>query len=292
MRIFCALVSAFFCASLAFGSVNARRGWDSVEQVERYREHSQLQFNWAASALARLHKGTGSESVLDFGSGDGKISSLIALTSRHVLGADISHEMVEFAQFQFGGPTLSFAVTGPELAEVEGERFDAITSFSAFHLVDNPAFILKRFSELLDANGSLLILYPALRGDTAIPQAYRKVFSRRGIVPSARSAESNMIVRQNPESFAAMVSDAGFKVRHFAVIESMERFHSKRMLAAWIAGTIPGNMNIPVAVRDEIADEICSEFVTSNPGAIDAQGRITVSFRYVETLAQKTSEEL
>jgi len=61
-----------------------------------YAKHSAAQLAWARELFARL-KLKGDESLLDIGSGDGKVTAGIAaaLPRGRVVGLDGSHEMVE-----------------------------------------------------------------------------------------------------------------------------------------------------------------------------------------------------
>src|SRR5437870_1312534 len=83
------------------------KGWNSNSVVKIYFHHSELQRQWAWELLGK-HPFKGDEKVLDFGCGDGKISSEISrLVSRGaLLGVDISPEMLHLARIKF--PTYSY----------------------------------------------------------------------------------------------------------------------------------------------------------------------------------------
>src|SRR5947209_20132786 len=80
---------------------------------EEYAKHSSAQLAWARELIARLKLG-GDETVLDIGSGDGKVTAEIAASVPHgrVVGIDGSPEMVKFAHAHFDDqrvPNLEFA---------------------------------------------------------------------------------------------------------------------------------------------------------------------------------------
>ena len=77
-----------------------------------YAEHSTAQQEWALELIAKLHL-QGSESILDIGCGDGKVTAEIAtaVPNGSVLGVDNSRSMVELAQKKYPAdkfPNLNF----------------------------------------------------------------------------------------------------------------------------------------------------------------------------------------
>src|SRR5207249_1363495 len=69
---------------------------------EEYAKHSTAQLAWARELIARL-KLRGDESLLDVGSGDGKVTAeiAVALPRGRVVGLDGSSEMAEFARAHY-----------------------------------------------------------------------------------------------------------------------------------------------------------------------------------------------
>src|ERR1700722_4886500 len=89
------------------------KGWNSPELVKLYFHNSETQRQWAWEILSKI-SWTGNEKVLDFASGDGKITAEISRIIRKgfVLGVDVSESMVHFAQINFPSyafPNLQFA---------------------------------------------------------------------------------------------------------------------------------------------------------------------------------------
>src|SRR6266487_82505 len=79
---------------------------------EEYAKSSEAQLAWARELIARL-KLRGDESVLDVGSGDGKVTAEIAaaLPRGRVVGLDSSPQMVQFARAHYAAkrwPNLEF----------------------------------------------------------------------------------------------------------------------------------------------------------------------------------------
>ena len=76
-----------------------------------YERISALQQQMAADALALVSL-AGTETVLDVGCGQGKVTAAIAerVTRGRVVGVDPSHDMIEFANAHFAAPNLRFEV--------------------------------------------------------------------------------------------------------------------------------------------------------------------------------------
>ncbi len=70
--------------------------------AQDYAKHSSGQFEWAQELIAKLDL-QGSESILDIGCGDGKITHQLAEAAKngYVLGIDQSEEMIRMALEQF-----------------------------------------------------------------------------------------------------------------------------------------------------------------------------------------------
>lgn len=86
----------------------------------QYLHHSELQKQWACRLLGQYHF-TGKERVLDFGSGDGKISAQISyyVPKGSVTGVDLSESMVELASLGFPS---AYYPNPDEILEYEGYR--------------------------------------------------------------------------------------------------------------------------------------------------------------------------
>lgn len=81
---------------------------------EDYERHSQSQQKWAGELIEKLDL-SGTESVLDLGCGDGKVTAEIAklVSQGSVIGVDSSSSMIELAEKRHPSsqyPNLSFKV--------------------------------------------------------------------------------------------------------------------------------------------------------------------------------------
>src|SRR5438093_7455599 len=127
---------------------------------EEYAKHSSAQLAWARELIARL-KLRGDESVLDLGSGDGKVTAEIAaaLPRGRVVGLDASLEMVEFARARYDDkrfPNLEFVCTDARRIELN-RRFDIVFSNAALHWIEDHPAVLKGANGVVRRGGKLII---------------------------------------------------------------------------------------------------------------------------------------
>lgn len=109
--------------------------------------------------LARMH--VVDRRVLDYGSGEGYGSRLLARASESVVGVDVDPIAVAHAVEKYSGvPNLSFLqLDSHKLPYPEG-HFDVITCFEVIEHVPNPEEVLAELDRLLAPDGLLLISTP------------------------------------------------------------------------------------------------------------------------------------
>ncbi len=114
---------------------SVKNGWNSLEIAKIYFHHSEMQRQLAHELLSKVSfKGT--EKILDFGCGDGKISSELSrrVNNGSVLGVDISLEMLQLSKIYFPNfaySNLRFEKSNPLLFSnfSQDEKYDIISSF-------------------------------------------------------------------------------------------------------------------------------------------------------------------
>lgn len=130
--------------------------WDAVD----YARSSAGQQQWARELIAKLHL-RGDESLLDIGSGDGKVTAEIACKLEHgsVLGVDNSPEMVALAQTTFprdAYPNLDFRLA--DAAELPFEAdFDVVFSNATLHWISDPRPVVRGIERSLKNGGKILL---------------------------------------------------------------------------------------------------------------------------------------
>lgn len=135
--------------------------WNAAE----YARLSGLQAAMAEEVLALLDL-KGSETVLDVGCGQGKVTAEIAarVPKGAVVGVDASQDMIAFASSHFGPtvrPNLQFEV-GDARALRFREEFDLVVSFNALHWVSDQGAALRSIRSAMTPDGvAQLRLVPA-----------------------------------------------------------------------------------------------------------------------------------
>lgn len=96
--------------------------------------------------------------ALDIGSGTGAFSRCLATRADHVLGLDLSPEMVRVATSMSRGYTnLEYRVADVMEIDLPDEHYDCIASIATLHHIPMGA-ILRKMKAALAPNGTLLVL--------------------------------------------------------------------------------------------------------------------------------------
>jgi trans-aconitate 2-methyltransferase len=267
-------------------------GWNCSELVNLYFHNSELQRQWASSVIAR-HNFTDDESILDFGSGDGKITAALSfhVPKGKVIGVDSSDEMISFASRIFHEkdyPNLDFIPIPIEEFEdcLQGETFDTISSFCTFHLLPDPLSTLQKLHSLLKDGGTLIATYPIGR-NPAFFKAVMETLKRYEL--SLPYPTNEMVSMRNPENAAQILTDAGFKINELRVIESKNAFASKEKLADWFEGTLTANWNIPSDVRRDFFINLTDRYLELSPESVGPLGEAYFTLSRINCTASKSS---
>ena len=128
-----------------------------IWNADDYADHSTAQFTWAREMIGKLNL-RGSESVLDIGCGDGKVTALIAssLPEGTVTGIDSSASMIALAQKKFPSstyPNISFVQADASMLSFTNQ-FELAFSNAVLHWIPDQV--------------------PVLRGDQSSPEVFRQ----------------------------------------------------------------------------------------------------------------------
>jgi ubiquinone/menaquinone biosynthesis C-methylase UbiE len=131
--------------------------------------------------------------VLDVGCGLGRLTMAVATERRHVVGVDLSPEMINRARQVGASDRLSFRVGDFLDLDFSGRTFDCIMSAAALHHMDHEA-ALARMIALLAPGGRLVVhdlraaggLFDLAKGGVVLAYAMTSRFSRTGRFRSSR----------------------------------------------------------------------------------------------------------
>lgn len=113
---------------------------------------------------------TPNQIVLDVGCGTGSLALILAPSAKHVLGVDVSDEMIRIARGKAKDvPNVSFHLGALDGSlPFEPESLDGICAYSLLHLLEDPAAALARIHRLLKPGGFFVASTVCLK-DSWIP---------------------------------------------------------------------------------------------------------------------------
>jgi trans-aconitate methyltransferase len=256
---------------------------------EDYAKNSSAQLGWARALIARMNfKGT--ESVLDVGCGDGKITAEIAraIPNGYVLGTDNSPAFIDYAREHYPPSlfgSLEFQLMDARALQVQ-RHFDLIFSNAVLHWVDNHPEFLRGAERHLEPGGRL-VLSCGGGGRNASE-----------IIPTIEAIVSSETWREHFEGFAfpyhfhdaidyqRWLPEAGLSPLRCELVERDMTHDGAAGLAAWIRTTwLPYTQRIPEALRESFVEEIVSTYLTRHP--FDNAGRTHVRMNLLEVEAVK-----
>ncbi len=279
MKFFKTAIALFF-ASATLCAVE--RGWNSPELAEAYHDHSEIQQAWAMELIGSFPF-EGTEKILDFGCGDGKITAWISKILPHgsVTGYDISPSMIGLAQSLYTSDNLHF-----QTAEITGE-YDLICSFSVLHFVDDPLAVLAHLKSHLKPNGLLLL---------TVPEAPRP--ARRGIANELlqkygveqpwinRPSYTHELSIRTLKGCAAHLEKAGFEVLSIRKEDEPYLFRDVNDYIDWLVGTATANWGVPFSVSRPMYTEYVDRVLEREPEILDSRGRLSECIPRIHVIAR------
>ena len=255
---------------------------------EEYAKHSSAQLAWARELIARLKLG-GDESVLDVGSGDGKVTAEIAaaLPRGRVVGLDGSREMIEFARAHYADrqfPNLEFLCMDARQIELS-RRFDIVFSNAALHWIEDHQAVLKGMSGVLRRGGGLIISCGGRGNALGILEAVEAV--------TAKDRWRNYFEGfafpyhfYGPDEYSRWLPEAGLSSLRVELVPKAMPHRGAEGLAGWIRTTwLPFTERVPDSAREELIQEVVKTYLDRFP--LDAAGDAYVKMVRLEVEALK-----
>lgn len=222
--------------------------------ADYYKEHSSFQFGLAQSIFEGYTLNP-SDTILDVGCGDGKITAQLAQRVRrgNVVGVDLSSSMIEFAQKNFPKeeyPNLSFEECSAEELEYVNQ-FDLVLSCSCLHWVREAKEALKRMVHALKEGGDLLILtYPQESPyytflEETMNQKHWQRYAHLSVYPSILTSDD----------YYATLTQLGMKIHEFEVEENLAIYENKEDLISYVKGWLLCYAPLPEDVQQAFLSE-------------------------------------
>jgi trans-aconitate methyltransferase len=238
--------------------------WDASD----YAKNSQGQYGWAMSNIGKLRL-SGSETVLDIGCGDGKVSAQLGrlVPNGRVVGIDRSPEMIALAQRRIDLPNATFRVRDAQALDFE-EEFDAVFSNSAIHWMPDQRAVLQGIARALKPGGRVFLSMGG-RGTAALATKNLDLLKKESVwAPFLMSAVSPHHFR-GPEEYAPWLAEVGLLADRVELVSKPMRLASIDAMEGWFRTTwMPYVESIPAAQRGEFLREWASR-VAADCGLAD-----------------------
>lgn len=258
---------------LALLFLNSTLAAVGLDDAKGYHNNSSLQWQWAISALEK-QPWTGTERVLDIGSGDGKVSAFMAdnCTKGLVVGYDISENMVQFSSNLFKKEHF------PNLLYLKGDikelpfygQFDIVTAFCALHYVVEQEEALQKIHTSLAPHGKLLIVGPG-RDSTSVANIAEELIKSKKWLPHFPSFKKARVYYTMDE-YLTLLTSAGFEPIYSDVTHDKVRFQDKEALLRWLKPLINYTSHLSQELQYEflsdIADVMLKAQIPTDDGTI------------------------
>jgi len=159
-------------------------------------------------------------SVLDVGCATGEITLDLAPHVGKILGIDHAPKMIEMATAKARDRNVGnarFEAMAPDDPRLGEGTFDAITTYSVIHLLDDVPGTLARFRDLLVPGGHLMTETPCLRDWNPLWRLLLRAVVLVRVVPP--------IVGLRTAELESMITNAGFEIIDSKVYNPKSRQH-------------------------------------------------------------------
>jgi trans-aconitate 2-methyltransferase len=254
--------------------------------ADDYARNSSAQEEWAQELIAKLSL-NGSESLIDIGCGDGKITALIAqiLPEGKVLGIDMSRDMIGLASKKFthaSHPNLSFMQMDATYIRLR-ETFDIAFSNAVLHWIADQPSVLRGVHSCLRPGGRILFQMGGRGNAQDVFLLIQEIIKRHdwkkyfeGFTPP--------YYFHGPEEYRLWLEKSGFRIKRVELIPKDMQHQGKKWLKGWLRTTwFPYTNRLPAELRDIFLDEVIKEYTTKHP--LDDHGNTHVKMVRLEVEA-------
>lgn len=259
--------------------------YPSNKEASFYHYNSQQQWNVAYEALKTIIF-KGDEQILDIGCGSGKITANLAgrVSTGSILGLDLSHGMIEFAQKTYAPFYSNLSFIESDILEFNStSQFDLIFSASSLHWVSDQQFLLTKVYDLLKDKGTILFTIPcspsleitAIFQDIASQSTWKDYLKN---LPQPRH-------KFNSEEYFLLLEQTGFHAIEVTQVPFTYFFETKREFADWFAAFSPMLFSIPKEMHEMFLMSLVDRYLETFP--LDEMGRIIFKQNELIIKAQK-----
>jgi trans-aconitate 2-methyltransferase len=256
--------------------------------ADDYTNNSSAQLEWAEELIAKLGL-KGSESVMDIGCGDGKISARLAqiVKKGYILGIDSSESMIRHASEQFPpttNPNLSFRpMDATEICLTE--KFDVAFSNATLHWVKDQIAVLRGVRSCLKPGGKILFQMGGYGNAADIFDIIREII----LLPQWQQYFEGFETPYHfycPKDYETWLLECGFHTVRAELIPKDMQHEGTRGFVGWLRTTwFPYTDCLPIELRDTFLEEVVKVFTAAHP--VDAFGKTHVKMVRLEVEAYK-----
>lgn len=233
----------------------------AYKNPKAYNENNTLQFNFAMILINSL-KIDASARVLDIGCGDGLITNQLAVQANkgHVVGTDISEEMVTFASNKYAAINNIKFTQMDAAKNVFSSEFDLITSFNALHWVKDQAAALNGIAQAAAPNAGIALLL-----------SHKKSLYHHTLdsVCSNRTWKAYFSDYTNPRSFfekeayETLVKNTGLNVVSITEEEMIYHFETRDALIGFFRASMANIKQIPESRKEAFLEDMASTYIAA-----------------------------
>lgn len=253
-----------------------------------YEKSAIAQYSWAVGLMSR-HNLKGDESILDIGSGNGKITARLAemVPRGNVVGIDISPEMVDYARNTYPSethPNLSFQIGDASCLDF-CEEFDIVVSFACLHWVKDHLPVLRGVFRSLMPGGSALFQCGG-KGNAADLLAVTEELIRMVAWSEFFHDIGSPYHFYGPEEYRKWLTQAGLEPLRVELIPKDMVHEGQAGLEGFLSTTwLPYTERLPEGLRQDFVSEIARRYIGLYP--LDEMGKVHVKMIRLEVEAER-----
>jgi trans-aconitate methyltransferase len=258
--------------------------WNAVD----YAKSSSVQQQWARELIRKLNL-KGNESLLDIGSGDGKVTAEIAslLPNGSVMGIDSSKDMIVLAQRMYPRDAfinLQFQREDANNLPFENE-FDVIFSNATLHWILDHRPVLRGVFASLKRGGKVLLQMGG-RGNAGEVMAALKRIILREEWRKYFDGFSFSYGFYGSDEYRMWLHEAGLDAKRVELIHKDAAYQGRSGFESWIRTTwLPYTQQVPEEKRELFISQLADDYLRQYP--VDENGMVHVKMIRLEVEASK-----
>jgi trans-aconitate methyltransferase len=258
--------------------------WNAVD----YAKSSSVQQQWARELIRKLNL-KGDETLLDIGSGDGKVTAEIAthLPKGSVVGIDSSEEMIRLAQSMFSVdafPNLRFQHGNASSLQFEN-KFDVVFSNATLHWILDHRPVLRGIYSSLKHGGKVLLQMGGRGNADEVMAAFKRIIIKeewRGYFDEFNFSYGFY----GPDEYRIWLCEAGLNAKRVELILKDAAHQGRSGFESWIRTTwLPYTNQVPEKKREIFITQLADDYLQQHPA--DESGIVHVKMVRLEVEAMK-----